>query len=245
LDLSAIDLKTDPQYTWSGNAVYLLISESTKILVTSGFLKQRRPDLYDKLHKRDKHYFTSGVHGLPKHHQPKLGLGKGTKIGKIKVYRIDPADLSRLQRRAMTTENEDTEARVEFIKLGRTGIYALGEKVQFVEYGRHSGLGTLLQSCSPDGVADVQWETGAISRVPVGMISNKIVSAAVPRRAKRPKFNGVGVKHVADLAKLRPVLVRRFLRLKNIGKRGGRYLFTKEEAEKVARAAKKYYREES
>jgi hypothetical protein len=50
--------------------------------------------------------------------------------------------------------------------------------------------------------------------------------------------------HVAKAAKLTPAEVRKFLRKKKIGKRGGRYAFTKPEAQKIARAAKKYYAEE-
>lgn len=47
---------------------------------------------------------------------------------------------------------------------------------------------------------------------------------------------------LASVSGLSPLEIRKFLRLKNIPKRGGRYAFKKKEAKKIIRAARKYYR---
>ena len=50
-------------------------------------------------------------------------------------------------------------------------------------------------------------------------------------------------KHLAKASGLTPAEIRKFLRKKKVGKRGGRYAFTKKEALRIARAAKTHYAE--
>lgn len=70
---------------------------------------------------------------------------------------------------------------------------------------------------------------------------------AARRRARgdtRPVIDISGMYTPAHIAKhtgRTPLEVRKFLRLKDIGKRGGRYAFKKAEAVKISRAVKKYY----
>lgn len=48
-------------------------------------------------------------------------------------------------------------------------------------------------------------------------------------------------KHISKSAGITPLEVRKFLRKKKVGKRGGRYAFTKKEALRIAKAARKHY----
>jgi hypothetical protein len=49
---------------------------------------------------------------------------------------------------------------------------------------------------------------------------------------------------IAEEAEVTPLDVRKFLRAKNIGKRGGRYAFTEKEAARIVRAVRKHYEED-
>lgn len=67
--------------------------------------------------------------------------------------------------------------------------------------------------------------------------------------AKRKERGGIDYskyyspKHIAKAAGCSGLEVRKFLRKKNIGKRGGRYAFTKKEATRIVRALRKHLKE--
>ena len=72
------------------------------------------------------------------------------------------------------------------------------------------------------------------------------------RREKKEKETGkkqidyskyVSPADMAEEAELSPLEIRKFLRLKGIGKRGGRYAFKRKEADRIIRAAIKHYEE--
>jgi len=241
MDVTKVQLQTDPRYTFSGQPVYLLLSGSKKLLVTAGLLRARSHPLHDVLHPPPMQH-VHGRRSIPGR-STRLKVGQGVKVKGTKIYRIDPRKLSKEQRRELVGKFEPRDLRKEFIKRGTCdATYQQGDQVQgAIEPGRRSGTGTLLQSVSPDGVINVQWWTGAIGTLPVNWAATEIERTAITQREDRPKFSGVGVKETAKAAGVSPVELRRFLRAKKIGKRGGRYYFTHKESAKIAKAAKKYY----
>lgn len=235
MDVTEIQLQTDPRYTFSGQPVYLLVGGSKKLLVTAGLLRAKKHPLYDVLHPQSQ--------WVSKRRSTRLEVGKGVKVKSTKVYRVDPRKLSKDQRRELVGKFEPRDVRKEFIKKGKCETaYVKGQQVQgAIEPGRRGGTGTLLQDVSPEGVIEVKWWTGAVSTLPVSWAALEIERTAITQKEDRPKFSGVGVSETATAADLTPVELRRFLRAKKIGKRGGRYYFTHAESAKIAKAAKKYY----
>lgn len=238
MDLTKIKLHADPKMTYGGIPVYLLIAGSKRLLVTSPVLKKRREDLWKTLRQADPPMDTGIAvvdetpYPLVKGGYAKTVRSKGKVVRKIKklpadatrIYRVHPNRLSEKQREKMVGPGEQGRYRAEFVEEGLTS-----------EERKHRA-----QEQSALQMAEHAKAERAVKKQRRQLNKGRR-DFGEPAEEKEPRFEGISVKEIADRAELEPTEVRRFLRLKKIGKRGGRYAFTEKEAKKIVRAVVKYY----
>lgn len=234
MDLTKVKLHSDPGCTYGGIPLYLLLSGSKKLLVTQPVLAKKRKDLYTAVREADPPLNT----GVVIVRDSAYPLAKGGYLKTVRrqqvvkpvpksatrIYRVHPNKLSEKQREKMAGPGEGGKYRAEFVEEGLTSderqmrareVAALAS----ADYTRKESARKKERREKNRQRADYQ-SSG---------------------EEKEPKFEGVGVKEIAEQADLEATLVRRFLRAKKIGKRGGRYAFTDKEARKVVRAVVKHY----
>lgn len=226
MDLAKVKLHVDPGCTYGGIPTYLLISGSKKLLVTGPVLKSKREDLYKAVRAADPPVDT-GIVLIDEDAFPlvKGGYAKTVRQKRVvrklpkdstRVYRVHPNRLSEKQREKMAGPGEGGRYRAEFVEEGLTS-----------EERKH-------RAQEVAALRSAEWSRKEHAKRKSRRGETSAASAINPSAT-------MGVKETAQKAGIEPVELRRFLRLKKIGKRGGRYYFTPREAEKIAKAARKYY----
>lgn len=155
-----------------------------------------------------------------------LEPGQGyTRKNGVKIFRVHPNLLSRKQRKKLIGEGEKGKLREQFIEDGLTATEQ-----------RHRAKETT-------AMVTAEWakKTGKVRKERRRLNEKRSDYETPESKEKEPRFEGLGVKDIAKAADLEPIDVRKFLRRKKIGKRGGRYAFTEAEAKKVTKAVKKHY----
>lgn len=235
MDLTKVKLQTVEGQTSGATAVYLVIKGSKKLLITSPVLYKKRKDLYTILKEADPSTDT-GVVILADTAYPLVKGGYSKEVRKrpviksvpktaTRVFRVHPNRLSEKQREKIAGLGERGKYRAEFVEDGMT----TDERQHRAR--EHSALQM------------AEWNHKSSIEKRKRRIANRKRKDYQPSESEQrePRFEGVEVKEIAKQADLEPVEVRKFLRAKKIGKRGGRYAFTEKEAAKVIRAVKKYY----
>jgi hypothetical protein len=154
----------------------------------------------------------------------KIPVDKGVTLLGARVFRVHPRRLSEKQRAQMAGGGERGKYLAEFVEEGMTG------EERRLRAREHSAL-EFAEWTRKESAVKKERRDERRSRS----------DYVPPEKDKPPRFEGLGAKDVAKLAGLEPTEIRKFLRVKKIGKRGGRYAFTQPEAEKISRAAKKHY----
>jgi hypothetical protein len=164
-------------------------------------------------------------------------LRENKRIYKIGVHKLHPNELSPKARAKVCGPGLTGEARRLFIEEGLT----LKEQQ---EAGRLQAEMELAQVIA-DYKAAHPLEYEAKERRKAARQEIRAEERAKKTGRKRIDLTGlVTPKQLADRAELSPLEIRKFLRMKNIGKRGGRYAFQEKEAVRIIAAAKKHYQED-
>jgi hypothetical protein len=234
MDLTKIKLHVIPGQVSGSTAIYLILREGKRTLVTPPVLRKRRPDLY-KIVTAAEIPMDTGVALVGGATYPLVRGGYSKEVrGKhvtrklpktaTRIFRVHPRRLSEKQRTKMAGLGEKGKFLAEFIEEGLTGDERRDKAraqsaLLFAEWTRKE--------------SEVKRQKREERRSRSDYVA--------PENGKPARFQGLGAKDVAKLADLQPTEIRKFLRIKKIGKRGGRYAFTQAEAEKIARVARKYY----
>lgn len=240
MNLAKIKLITSPGNEHSSTDLHLLLKGKGKRIVTGYVLHLKQPKIRELTREEP---FADGFILLDE--KPyKLMPGAKYLAGKRKnkpvikpiprdagvliVKRISAGALSEEQRERIAGMGEKGELRRQFVE------EALTAKEQRHRAEEHTAL------------MEAEWsrKTRAKKRERRKLNAKRTDNDVGPTEETVPTDAIYGAGDVAKLAGLESSLIRRFLRSKGIGKRGGRYLFKKSEAEKIARAAKKHYKEE-
>lgn len=234
MDLTKVKLHVIEGQTSGSTAIYLILKEGRRTLATPPVLRKKTLRLYKTVQAADIPVDTGIVLlGDTQYPLVKGGYAKEVRQRQVvkpvpksatRIYRVHPRRLSEKQRMLMAGGGERGKYLAEFIEEGMTGDERRerarnNASLQFAEWTRQESEDKRQKRDERRSRSDYE----------------------APESDKPPRFKGVGAKEVAKLAELEPIEVRKFLRLKKIGKRGGRYAFTDEEASKIARAAKKHY----
>lgn len=234
MELAKIKLTVREGMTGTDMPVYLILKGSKKILIQEPALRQKREDLAEILDEtipamdtgivifRGRGY--SLVKGGFKKVVSRKAVVRPVPKTATRIYRVHPERLSEKQRRKICPPGLGGEARRQFIEDGLT----FSEQVH--------------RAKESNALRQAEWTKKERVKKTARRKANR-ERADYEEPEKEPRFEGVSVKEVAKRADLRPVEVRKFLRAKKIGKRGGRYAFTDKEADKVVRAVKKHYAE--
>lgn len=234
MDLSKTKIHVIKGMTSGSSAVYLLLKGGKKTLVTPPALKQKNKAIFTLLRDAEVEVNTGiaivgGVaYPLVKGGYRKEVRGRSTvkplPKGCTRIFRVHPNRLTEKQREMMAGDGERGKYRAEFIEEGMTGK-------ERRERAREQSAFLYRKWTSEESAKKREQRDERRSRSDYD----------APESNGKPRFVGLGAKDVAKLAGLEPGEIRKFLRLKKIGKRGGRYAFTEREAKKVAKAAKKHY----
>lgn len=234
MDLTKIKIHVVPGQTSGSTAIYLIIKGSKRTLVTPPVLKKKVPRLYKSIQAAEIPVDT-GIALIGEIPYPLVKGGYAKEVrqkqvikpvpkGATRIFRVHPMRLSENQRAKMAGLGEKGKFLAEFVEEGLTGDERrekarANASLEFAEWTRKESVVKREQRDARRSRSDY----------------------VAPDSGKPPRFQGLGAKDVAKLADLEPTEIRKFLRIKKIGKRGGRYAFTQAEAEKIARVAKKHY----
>jgi len=234
MDLTKIKFHVIPGQSSGSTAIYLIIKGGKRTLVTPSVLKKKVPRLFKTIQDAQipvdtgvalvgevPYPLVKGGYVKEVRHRPVV---KKLPKSATRVFRVHPRRLSEKQRKKMAGGGERGKYLAEFIEEGMTG-----------EERR-------LRARERSALIFSEWTRKESAEKREKREARRSRADYEPPESDKPqKFQGLGAKDVAKMAKLEPTEVRKFLRVKKIGKRGGRYAFTQAEAEKIARAAKKHY----
>lgn len=157
--------------------------------------------------------------------------GDTRRIGKnVAAHFLHPREMSIKARRKVCGPGLRGEARRKFIEEGMT-------------YQEQAEVGKLL-AVAETNAAVQRWRDEHPEEYATRIKHRKARAEAKRKEEGRIDYSKYySPDKIAKAAGLTAPEVRKFLRKKNIGKRGGRYAFTKKEATRIARAAKRYYQQ--
>lgn len=244
MDFTKMRLVVKENMTTSATPVYLVIKGSKpKALLSAPVLAEKRRDISDVV----KEFRPEADTGVVLIKKKRVGLvayplvkggfqavvkgrEKVLKLPKdaTRVFRVHPNRLSEKQRELICGSGLGGEARRQFIEEGLT----FPEQVHRAK--ESEALRQAEWAIKERAKKKERRNRNRANREKEGVVGKE--PAEVPTDA----IYNAG--HVAKLSGRSPGEIRKFLRSKKIGKRGGRYAFTKDEATKIARAAKKHYR---
>lgn len=235
MDLTKIKLHVVHGQTSGSTAIYLIIKGGKRTLITPPVLKKKVPRLYKTIQAAQIPVDTGvALVGEIPYPLVKGGYAKEVRHRQVvkplpksatRVFRVHPRRLSEKQRAKMAGLGERGKFLAEFVEEGMTG-----------EERR-------LRAREQSALQVAEWtKKESVQKREQRDVRRSRADYEAPGDGDKPqRFQGLGAKDVAKLAGLEPTEIRKFLRIKKIGKRGGRYAFTQAEAEKIARVAKKHY----